>query len=170
VLITSHCFSGVTGGRDRNFLALLVCSAAAVAALRIALAAAFSLVAAVAVSASIAICADWISVAHLSFAADSTALLELSCCMRDAIRQSLSANPPLKARATRTAITIAVIAGVLIIYVPIKNPARAGTNKKPAQGGQIGENHTRRFLYWTKKYPHKRVWELHKKPACEGGQ
>jgi hypothetical protein len=161
VLITSHCFSGVTGGRDRNFLALLVCSAAAVAALRIALAAAFSLVAAVAVSASIAICADWISVAHLSFAADSTALLELSCCMRDAIRQSLSANPPLKARATRTAITIAVIAGVLIIYMPIK---------EPAQGGQIGENHTRRFLYWTKKYPHKRVWELHKKPACEGGQ
>jgi hypothetical protein len=153
VLITSHCFSGVTGGRDRIFLALLVCSAAAVAAPRIALVAAFSLVAAAAVSASIAICADWISVAHLSFAADSTALLELSCCMRDAIRQSLSANPPLKARATRTAITIAVIAGVLIIYVPIKKPAPAGTNKKPAQGGQIGKKSHEAIFVLDKKIP-----------------
>jgi hypothetical protein len=77
---------------------------------------------------------DRIFAAHLSFAADSTALLELKRCISDAARQLLTTNPPLKPRAAKMTMTIAVIAGLLIICICLLKSLRAG-EKKPAQGG-----------------------------------
>jgi hypothetical protein len=114
-MMASHWYWGATGGRERISFALFACFAAAAPACRIATAAFFSLVIEAVVSASIAARTDWISDAHLLFDADSMALSELSRRISAAERQSLTANPPVKATAASTAMIIAVIAG-LIIY------------------------------------------------------
>ena len=112
--MASHWYGGATGGRERISFALLTCFAAAVPACCIAAAAFFSLLIEAVVNPAIAARTDWISDAHLLFDADNRALSELSCRISAAERQSLTANPPIKATAASTAMIIAVIAGLII--------------------------------------------------------
>ncbi len=112
--MASHWYWGATGGRERISFALLTCFAAAVPACCIAAAAFFSLLIEAVVNPAIAARTDWISDAHLLFDADNRALSELSCRISAAERQSLTANPPVKATAASTAMIIAVIAGLII--------------------------------------------------------
>jgi hypothetical protein len=124
-MMASHWYGGATDGRERISFARFARFAAAAPACRIAMAAFFSLVMEAVVSASIASRTDWISDAHLLFDADNTALSELSRRISAAERQSLTAKPPVKATAPSTAMTIAVIAGLMLEIALGKKPARA---------------------------------------------